>query len=181
MDETRTPMHKHTARPLATTTASSPEEANERPEVEDHSDPYRLGGCPKCCRWDNCLSLGSEDWVVCYRHRTKFMWAGGGGTWGEPEEAELRNRIILDQLTDVEPAYPAIFPDEAAAFLRLADAVCDEHFHPRDADDGKARKEQLVADAALVRRWVAFKRTTWVQRIRVSDEENPLVKGADQR
>jgi len=173
--------HQTRPEPQATTQALPARRSRKKPRAESNIDPYEFGGCPKCCRWDDCVPVGSEEWVVCYQHRTKFMWAAGGGSWADAEGVEPGNPTSLERFREVEPAYPAMSPDDAAALLRLADAACNENLQPEDPDHGKAHKEQLAADAKLVRQWVAANRTTWIQYIHVNDDENRLVKGADER
>jgi len=133
-------------------------------------------GCPKCGHWDDYLPLGSEDWQVCYRHRTKFLCSAEGGTWGDPEHIQLRNAAILEHFTEVEPVYPAIPANLAAGLLRLADAVSGETGHSQETEDDD--KQTLAADADLVRRWVQANRTKWVQYIHLDEGENPRAREA---
>lgn len=139
-------------------------------------DPDDLWGCPICCRWDQYLPLGSEDWVVCHRHRTKFMWAAGGGCWSDAEEQDPKSAEVLQHYSEVEPAYPTVPLDLAAALRRLAAAACGGHVRKAGAS-----RKKLAADARLVQNWLAAYETTWVQRVLISDELNPLLKGAVQR
>ena len=173
--------HQTKAETNETTEHSREPGTAEMPPECDLLDPHYMGGCPKCCRWDEYLPLDSEDWVVCYRHHTKFNWAGGGGSWGDPDVVRLRNAAILEHFTEVEPAVPAMPRDQAAALLRMADAVCEATPQAVDGEEAKVQRKQLRADADLVRRWVTANRTKWIQYIHVNDDENPLVKGADQQ
>lgn len=105
-----------------------------QPATPTHSQPevtpLNLGGCPECCTWDSALPVGSTEWVVCHRHKTRWCWATGGGTWDLPPEVEARNEAIVSTYRDVEPAYSPSAAPLSDIYCLTSSVVCYDDYVP---------------------------------------------------
>ena len=76
------------------------------------TDDY-LGACPYCGQNSGLLNVGRDHWVICDRHKTKWLYGSNlFSIWRyEDEEIWQRNRFKLSEYMTVEPIFPK--PTEA--------------------------------------------------------------------
>ena len=71
------------------------------------TDEY-FGGCPHCGQNDGYMNVERDHWLICHRHKTK--WLAGSNLFSgwrhEDEETWKRNRFKLSGYMVVKPIRP---------------------------------------------------------------------------
>ena len=72
-----------------------------------HYTVEHFGVCPECQETDGCLHVGSDEWLICHKHKAK--WYVGSNllsTWREMTEEEFENNHkLLETYSDVKPLH----------------------------------------------------------------------------